>query len=223
MTTARPRVVVLCGGQGMRLRPLTYDCPKPLIHVRGRPIIDFIIDHLRGHGHDNITLAGGYKFSMLADHFKESPISVIDTGDNDIAQRLRQLDDGSNSNMLVLYGDTLSDVDLAALIASHESAGLPATVTVWPLRSSFGLFTLDADSRVRQYQEKPTLDHWINIGYFVFSREALDVVVAADSFESALKTLVDRRWLNAFRHEGLHVTVNTLSELEDAETSLAGW
>jgi NDP-sugar pyrophosphorylase family protein len=76
---------------------------------------------------------------------------------------------------------------------------------------------------VRQYQEKPTLDHWINIGYFIFSREALDVVVAADSFESALKTLVDRRWLNAFRHEGLHVTVNTLSELEDAETSLAGW
>jgi len=217
------RVIVLCGGQGIRLRPLTYDCPKPLVQVRGRPIIDFIVDHLHRHGYDEITLAGGYKFSMLADHFRGTAIDVVDTGDNDIARRLAQLDDGSAGDVMVLYGDTLSDVDLSALLASHHEAGLPATVTVWPLRSSFGLFTLDERSRVQEYQEKPTLDRWINIGYFVLSRRALDVVVASDTFESALRSLVAKGWLHAFRHEGLHVTVNTRSELEDAETALSGW
>lgn len=220
---ALPRAIVLCGGKGVRLRPLTHDLPKPLIQVRGRPIINFIVDHLVAQGVRDITLAAGYKAEMLVDHFRGSTVQVVDTGDQDIAQRIRQLDRGDNSDVLVLYGDTLSDVNFGQLLDSHQRAGLPATVTVWPLRSSFGLFSLDDSSKVEKYEEKPVLDKWINIGYFVFSRGALDAVVAAESFEVALQRLVTSRSLNAFAHHGLHVTVNTRSELEEAETSLADW
>lgn len=218
-----PRAIVLCGGKGVRLRPLTYDLPKPLIQVRGRPIIDFINDHLRNEGIVDITLAAGYKAELLVEHFRNSTIRVVDTGDQDIAHRIRQLDDGTDRDTLVLYGDTLSDVNFTGLLQSHRHAELPATVTVWPLRSSFGLFTLDNNSRVKSYEEKPVLDRWINIGYFVFSRTALDVIYSATSFETALQQLVSNGWLNAFPHHGLHVTVNTRSELEEAETALAGW
>jgi NDP-sugar pyrophosphorylase family protein len=218
-----PRAIVLCGGKGVRLRPLTYDLPKPLIQVRGRPIIDFIIDHLRNEGIHDITLAAGYKAELLIEHFRGSQIKVVDTGDQDIAHRIRQLDDGTAGDTLVLYGDTLSDVDIAGLLQSHQRARLAASVTVWPLRSSFGLFSIDADSRVTAYEEKPVLDRWINIGYFVFSRTALDTVCSSSSFEDALRQLVSNRSLNAFPHHGLHVTVNTRSELEEAETALAGW
>lgn len=218
-----PRAIVLCGGKGVRLRPLTYDVPKPLIQVRGRPIIDFIINHLRAERIDDIILAAGYKAEMLTEHFRGTAVTVVDTGDQDIAHRLRQLDDSSAGDTLVLYGDTLSDVNFAGLFDSHRRAGLPATVTVWPLRSSFGLFSLDDNSKVTSYEEKPVLDRWINIGYFVFSRQALDIVCSAESFESALRRLVADRALHAFPHHGLHVTVNTRSELEDAETALAGW
>jgi glucose-1-phosphate cytidylyltransferase len=214
---------VLCGGKGIRLRPLTQDIPKPLIHLRGRPIINFITDHLMAQGVHDITLAAGYKAEMLIDHFRDSKVQVVDTGDQDIAKRIRQLDRGSTDDVLVLYGDTLSDVNFAQLLDSHRQSGLPATVTVWPLRSSFGLFSLDDSSRVVSYEEKPVLDRWINIGYFVLSRSALDTVCNAGSFEEAIKSLVASSSLNAFPHRGLHVTVNTRSELEEAEASLASW
>lgn len=218
-----PRAIVLCGGKGIRLRPLTHDLPKPLIQVRGRPIIDFIVEHLVAQGVQDITLAAGYKAELLVEHFRGSKVSVVDTGDQDIAKRIRQLDNGAKDDVLVLYGDTLSDVNFARLIDSHRAAQLPATVTVWPLRSSFGLFSLDGSSRVTKYEEKPVLDRWINIGYFVLSRSALDTVCNADTFEAAIQQLVSSKSLNAFAHRGLHVTVNTRSELEEAETSLAGW
>jgi glucose-1-phosphate cytidylyltransferase len=215
--------IVLCGGQGVRLRPLTYDVPKPLVQVRGRPIINFIVEHLKTQGVSNITLAAGYKAEMLVEHFKGSPVRVVDTGDQDIAGRIRQLDDGSTRDLLVVYGDTLSDVDFAKLLDSHRKASLPATVTVWPLRSSFGLFKLDDASRVTNYEEKPVLRRWINIGYFIFSRGALDLVSSSDTFEQALLQLVATKSLNAYAHRGLHVTVNTRAELDDAETALAEW
>jgi len=217
------RAVVLCGGQGVRLRPLTHDVPKPLVQIRGRPIINFIVEHLATQGISDITLAAGYKAGMLVEHFTGSTIRVVDTGDQDIAERIRQLDDGSARDLLVVYGDTLSDVDFAKLLDSHRKAGLPATVTVWPLRSSFGLFKLDDASRVTDYEEKPVLDRWINIGYFIFSRSALDVVSSSDTFEQALRQLVATKSLNAYTHRGLHVTVNTRAELDEAETALAGW
>jgi len=225
MTTSPPlpRAIVLCGGKGIRLRPLTHDLPKPLIQVRGRPIINFIVDHLVAQGVHDITLAAGYKAEMLVDHFRGSKVNVVDTGDQDIAKRIRQLDRGSADDVLVLYGDTLSDVNFTQLLDSHRRANLPATVTVWPLRSSFGLFSLDESLRVTKYEEKPVLDRWINIGYFVLSRSALDTVCSADSFEVAIQELVTHGSLNAFPHHGLHVTVNTRSELEEAETSLASW
>ena len=66
--------IVLCGGRGMRLRPLTEDLPKPLVPVRGRPIIDYIIDHLTASGVSNIMLAGGYLVDKLAHHFQDSHV-----------------------------------------------------------------------------------------------------------------------------------------------------
>lgn len=220
---SKVKVIVLCGGKGVRLRPLTYDCPKPLVAVRGRPIIDYIVEHLHRHGLFNITLAGGYKVELLASHFNGTTVEVVDTGDIDISQRIALLDDGSDSDTLVLYGDTLSDVDISDLLNTHQSAGAVATVTVWPLQSSFGLFSLDENAKVVQYEEKPRLDKWINIGYFVLSREALNTISSAASFQSALETLVAKRHLNAYRHHGFHVTVNTTAELEEAEAALADW
>lgn len=222
-TANPPRVIVLCGGEGIRLRPLTSDCPKPLVQVQGRPIIDYIIQHVSTHGLHDVTLAAGYKYEMLQSHFEHSDIRVIDTGHQDIAGRIRQLDDGSTRDVLVLYGDTLSDVDLSALIGFHRKARASATVTVWPLRSSFGLFTLDQDQLVQTYAEKPTLEHWINIGYLMLSRSALDELQHESSFQSFLERLVRDKQLRAFPHRGFHITVNTRAELEEAELVLSNW
>ena len=216
-----PRAIVLCGGQGIRLRPLTNDVPKALVPIHGKPIIDYIVHFLRGQGIDEITIAGGYLVERLMEHFHGTDIDVIDTGEVDIIERIRALVHQDEESVLVLYGDTLSDVSISQLLAGHQRSGAMASVTVWPLQSNFGLFELDQSDFVTSYQEKPTLDKWINIGYFVLSRSVYSQLSSFTTFESFLSSLTTNGHLHAHRHSGLHVTVNSRSELEDAERLLA--
>ena len=214
--------IILCGGQGIRLRPLTADIPKPLVPVRGRPIIDLIIEFLRNQNVTDITVAGGYLVEKLEQHFlSDNQVKVIDTGDCDIIDRLKLLLVGDANETLVLYGDTLSDVNLVDLLSAHRKSKCEATVTVWPLKSSFGIFDLDETSRVTQYEEKPELDKWINIGYFVLSKSAISALRQFKTFEEFLASLTSRRQLRAFKHRGMHITINSRAELEEAENLLA--
>lgn len=213
--------IILCGGQGIRLRPLTADIPKPLVPVRGRPIIDFIVEFLRNQNVTDITLAGGYLVEKLEQHFLgDNHVKVIDTGDCDIIDRLKLLLSGDVTETLVLYGDTLSDVNLTNLLSAHYESKCEATVTVWPLKSSFGIFDLDESSRVVNYEEKPELDKWINIGYFVLSKSAITALAQFKTFEAFLANLTARRELHAFKHRGIHITINSRAELEEAEKGL---
>ncbi|CAB4796652.1 unannotated protein [freshwater metagenome] len=213
--------IILCGGQGIRLRPLTADIPKPLVPVRGRPIIDFIIEFLRNQNVTDITIAGGYLVEKLVQHFHDDEhVKVIDTGDCDIIDRLKLLLDDDANETLVLYGDTLSDVNLVDLLSAHHKSKCEATVTVWPLKSSFGVFDIDEASCVINYAEKPELDKWINIGYFVLSKSAISALGQFKTFEEFLTSLTSRRQLHAFQHRGIHITINSRAELEEAESEL---
>jgi NDP-sugar pyrophosphorylase family protein len=214
--------IILCGGQGIRLRPLTVDIPKPLVPVRGRPIIDLIIEFLRNQAVTEITVAGGYLVDKLEQHFEgDQAVKVVDTGDCDIIERLKVLLIDGASETLVAYGDTLSDVNLKELLKAHQSSGREVTVTVWPLKSSFGVFDLDGYSNVTSYAEKPELDKWINIGYFILSQLAIKNLQQFKSFEAFLSDLTLRNQLHAFKHRGIHVTINSRAELEEAENLLA--
>jgi glucose-1-phosphate cytidylyltransferase len=76
---------------------------------------------------------------------------------------------------------------------------------------------------VSWYREKPVLDFWVNIGYFVLTRRALNGLEGSATFQDALGNLAGRGELYAYRHHGLHITVNTRAELEDAESALSRW
>jgi len=216
-----PLTVVLCGGKGLRLRPVTETIPKPLIKVNGRPIIDYIIDGLQTFGLHDVVLLGGYRHNQLIEHFKKnSRINVLDTGDVDIARRLEAVVSLVDDYALVLYGDTLSDVNLDALRTEFEQDPSKTLVAVWPLKSSFGIFDVGPDGIVISYLEKPRLEKWINIGYLCIPKAHLLSLPKFPSFELFLRGLVELGQLRAFRHEGVHVTINTQQELQDAEQFL---
>ena len=212
--------IVLCGGQGIRLRPLTVDTPKPLIPVAGRPIVDHIIDFLQSHQITDIRLAGGYLVEELQNHFKHTHLKVHDTGDADIISRIRQLIQPLDEQILVLYGDTLSDVNIQDLLNFSYLQKDKIVVTAWPLRSNFGLFQIDETEHVSQYLEKPSLDFWVNIGYFVIPSSCFELLDEFSTFEALLLHATSRKLLVAYRHRGTHITINTRAELEDAEQQL---
>ena len=217
------KVILLCGGKGERLYPLTNDIPKPLLKIKDKPILSYIIEHLAKYDLHDLVITTGYKADRISDfiykNYPESGFKLVDSGDVDIIKRIQ---DGmvDDNDFLVLYGDTISNIQIDKLVRYHRSNDKPATMTVWPFRTQFGIVDLGKDGQVVGFQEKPKLDKWINIGYFLFSNEFKSVIKAYDSFEVFLKAISEKRMLNAFKHEGVHITINTLKELTDAEQNI---
>jgi NDP-sugar pyrophosphorylase family protein len=219
--------LVLCGGKGMRLRPLTNSIPKPLIKIGNKEILDHIISFLLKNFIREIILTIGYqankieRFLQLNKKNKTSKIYTINSGNVDIVKRIVECQKFiGKKNFILLYGDTISDVNIAALIKSHRYSKKPATVTLYQLKSEFGVMEFDKKQLVKKYSEKPYLNKWINIGYFYFNNEILKIMERFNSFESFLSFLIKKKKLNSFLHKGHHITVNTKKELIEAESNV---
>ena len=217
-------VIILCGGKGKRLRPFTYDIPKPLIKINEKPILSYIIEHLASYNLRKLIFATGYKsdkiYQYINDFFPEYINQIIDTGDVDIIERIKAANQHINSDFLVLYGDTISDIAINELIRCHQSKNKPITMTVWPLQIQFGLAEIDKEGKVLSFQEKPILDKWINIGYFFFKYDVFEVINEYNKFDKFLKDISNKGMVNAYKHVGRHITVNTIEELRKAEESI---
>ena len=213
--------LILCGGKGERLRPLTDMLPKPLVRLRGRPILSYLLDHLKKYGIDDIVIASGFQGEKIHEFFDENyrdlNVTIVDSGDVDIIARIKSCSSQINGDFIVLYGDTLANVNLDKLQEFHFSHNSKATITLWPFKSSFGLFELDQDGNVINFREKPTLNQSINIGYFYYENEVFSWLRDFSGYAEFLEFMANQKKLKGFMHHGVHLTVNTLRELEDAE------
>ena len=217
--------ILLCGGKGERLKPLTLEIPKPMVPVNGQPILYYILKRLANFNINKIHIAVGYKSSIIKDYlvsnFLNMDIRIIDDGDVDIIYRVRSLAEISqNEDMMILYGDTISDVNINDLIDFNKKDAKRNTITIHPLRTNFGIVEIDNNMNVVEFLEKPELDKWINIGYFILKKEFFKQLDKFNKFEDFLKFLSQAGSLNAFKHKGLHYTVNNFAELELLEQNI---
>ena len=216
--------LVLCGGKGERLRPLTESLPKPLVQVKGRAILSYLLDHIRKFGITDIVIAAGFKFEKIEEFFRTHHqglgVKIVNSGDVDIIERIRSCQAYLPADFILFYGDTLADVDLEKLQSFHFLHDAEATITLYPFKCQFGLATLDANNGVTRFEEKPTLDRWINIGNFYYTKKALSWMKEFSSYAEFLEYLGSEKKLMGYRHEGVHITVNTFRELEDAEQNI---
>lgn len=216
--------VILCGGKGERLRPLTESIPKPLICIKGRPILSYLLDHVRKSGIVDVIIAAGFQaekiHAFFRDHHRDLAVRIVDSGDVDIIERVKACAPHIAGDFILLYGDTLADVDFNRLQEFHHSHGADATISLYPLASQFGLAELDRDGYVTSFREKPVLDQWINIGNFYYNNTVLAWMKDFSSYARFLEYLGSQRKLKGYKHRGIHITVNTLRELEDAEEKI---
>src|SRR5919206_2463395 len=160
------QALILAGGEGTRLRPLTTTVPKPVVPLVDRPFIVYMLDWLRGHGVDDVVLACGHLASgvrnVLGDgtafgmtmRYVEEPRPLGTGGALKYAASL--LDD----RFLMLNGDVLSDIDLTGQLQHHERTGARATLALTPVEdpSAYGLVRLDDGAAVKGFVEKPAPD-----------------------------------------------------------------
>ena len=215
-------VLILCGGKGLRLRPLTNELPKPLIKIKNKTILENIIDYLKKNGLKDFIIATGYKHQIIdkfiKKKYKNFQIKTLHSGVNsDIIYRIKKLSKYSKKNLLVCYGDTLIDINLNKYIRFYLSNKKKISVASYQLQSSFGIFDINNKDQIIDFREKPSLNIWFNVGYFIFSQNNFNLFAKFKKFKDFLKFLSKKKKMKTYKHHGKHITINTLAELEKAK------
>jgi len=219
------QAIILCGGKGERLMPITKKIPKPLAKIGGDTILGHQLKYLNNQGITDFILTTGYKSELIDEYVKNNfnnlNIITIDSGDVDILVRLKKCIPYVSDDFLVCYGDTLANIDLSALYNFHLKNNSKITVTSYQLESQFGILDIDSKGLVSRFREKPKLDAWINIGYLIINNQLLQNNL--DSFADFISDLANHGHLFSYKHNGLHITVNSLTELKQAEKNIRGF
>ena len=215
-------VIILAGGKGERLKPLTTNIPKPMVLVNEKPILWYIIKQLKHYGIIKTNLAIGYKSSVITNYFKKNfldhDISFFDNGDVDIIERIKYIvKTKPQEDVLVLYGDTISDVKIDELFNFAQKNKNHSILTVWPLKTNFGVVEINKKQEIIGFKEKPILDKYINIGYFILRKELFSYLDDYDNYGDFLTFCGNSKFLKAYVHNGEHFTVNNIVELRIAE------
>ena len=218
-------VIILCGGKGIRLRPLTNKTPKPLVKINNKEILTYIIDHLKNFEVNNIFLATGFQSNKIKEYIKNKKpykkIKIVNSNvEADIIIRIQKCLKYIKNDFLVLYGDTLSDVNITKLIQTSINKQKLATMTLWNMPIDFGIVDYNKNNIAVKFEEKPKSNLWINIGYFYFNSKIKTILYKHKSWEQFIKKLVIKKYLAVFLHKSLHITVNTLNELKISEDKI---
>ena len=182
------QALILVGGHGTRLRPVTLTLPKPVIPLVDRPFLRYMIDWLASHGVDDIVMACGFLpdgiRSVLGDEIPGGPRLryVEEPEPRGTAGAIKFAEDLLEDRFFALNGDSLTDLDLTALLELHEGADAKATLGLFPVEdpSSFGLVRRKPDGEITEFLEKPDpaeIDtDEISVGMYVLEKEVLDLI-----------------------------------------------
>ena len=216
-------VVLMAGGEGQRLRPITEDLPKPMIRVGPKPILETIIDRFTSAGFQKFFLCVNYKSHVIEQHFGDGSKHGIEiqyireTKPLGTAGPLSLLPGKPDAPLIVMNGDILTDVDFAALFDFHAEQHAKGTMCVREYRAQVPYGVVDADdSRLNGIEEKPWHTHFVNAGIYVLEPDALDLVPADTTFTmpNLFEALLDKNqpcavfpikeyWLDIGRHDDL--------------------
>lgn len=251
------KAVILAGGLGTRMREETEFKPKPMVEIGGKPVLWHIMKILSAQGIREFVVCTGYKAEVIRNYFlnfrslsldftitydKEEQlqfhgnmdemgwsVTVADTGPTtNTGGRIKAVEkylDGHR--FLATYGDGIANVDIAALVRSHEESGAKVTMTTTSPVSRFGVVKTAQNGMVESFLEKPVSSELVNIGYFVMEPSVFAILEQDSVLEDApLRRLAESRELNSYRHEGFWQPMDTQREailLNELWVSRAPW
>lgn len=201
--------MILAAGQGTRVRPLTKDLPKPMVPVLGKPVMEYLIEHMARHGVREIMVNVAYHHRKIENYFGDgsrwgvaigySYEGALDNGDivprpRGSAGGMRHIQDFSgffDETTLVLCGDALIDLDIGAAVREHHDKGAAASVVALDvpkgLVQDYGIVVADPDGRVQSFQEKPSPEQakstLASTGIYLFEPSVVDLIPPAQNFD----------------------------------------
>lgn len=232
------KAVVMAGGEGTRLRPLTLDVPKPFLRVAGKPAIEYALEALVNAGIEDIIVTTFYKPERLIQHLSGGArlkarifYSVEDEAMGTAGGVAKCLPLIGEDTVVVLSGDVIADINIRALVDAHKKSGAVATMALTRVEnvSEFGIVGLDETGRIVRFKEKPktkeeAFSDLINTGIYVLSPEALREVPAGATFDFSKqlfpKLLESGKKLQGVPIEGFWMDVGRPADLITASHAL---
>jgi mannose-1-phosphate guanylyltransferase/phosphomannomutase len=200
------KAVILAGGEGTRLRPLTSNQPKPMMPIANRPMMEHIVRLLAEHGFDEIVVTVAFLANQIRTYFGDGAELGVEmhyaTEDTPLgtAGSVRNAADELDDTFLVIAGDVLTDIDLSELVAAHKSSGALGTIALKRVEDpvEFGIVITAEDGRIERFLEKPTwgqvFSDTINTGIYVLEPRIFDFIApgevvdfSGDVFPTALE------------------------------------
>ncbi|MFZ2089267.1 MAG: sugar phosphate nucleotidyltransferase [Desulfobaccales bacterium] len=215
------RVIILAGGKGVRLAPVTEVIPKPLVPLGGMPIMEVVIRRLAAQGFRCLTLAVGYLSELIQAYFQDGSRWGVDI---DYAFEPEPLGTagplsripGLTEPFLVMNADILTNLDFRDLVSHHRQRGNLATIGAYEcqVKIDFGVIIQNGRDRIGDYLEKPTHTHLVSMGVYMFDPEVLNFIEGPGylDFPDLVKRLLTAEkqvgffrfsgyWLDIGRHE----------------------
>jgi glucose-1-phosphate cytidylyltransferase len=238
------KVLLLAGGLGTRLSEETDIRPKPMVEIGGKPILWHIMKTYSEYGFNDFVILLGYRGYCIKEYFanyflhqsdvtinlsngkievhnnSSEPwnVTLLDTGfDSMTGGRVKRAQDFiGDEPFLLTYGDGVADIDINELVRFHKSHGKSMTMTSAQPDGRFGALSIDANSQLKEFKEKPKGDgSWINAGYFVCEPKVFDYITGGDAttFEQEpLKNLAADGEIFTYKHDGFWMPMDTLRD-----------
>lgn len=178
-------VVIMAGGIGTRLRPLTLERPKPLLNIGNKPILQIIIDNFKNFGFKNIYLSVNYKAEMIMDYFKDGSSCGVDIK---YLQEDKQLGTAGSLGLLkkkqidkpifVMNGDVLTNVNFEKFLEYHKAHNAVASIAVkeFEYQVPYGVINMANNYEISSITEKPSYNFTVNAGIYILNPEVLDSI-----------------------------------------------
>lgn len=184
------RVVIMAGGLGTRLKPITDLVPKPMIPIGGRPILEIIVEHFKTQGFVDITLSVNYLSEIIKKHFGDGSkfgvdIQYVEEGKRlGTAGALSLIDPVPTQSMIVMNGDVLTSVNFDKMLDFHARSDALATMGLNQLEYKVPYGVVDvAGHSIKSFQEKPTLNFFVNSGVYIIDPEILSLIPKDEFFD----------------------------------------
>lgn len=189
------KAVIMAGGKGTRLQPLTRNIPKPMLQLLDRPAMEYIVEQLKHHGFNDVTMTVCYLAETIRGHFgsgsrfgitiryQEEPIPLGTAGG------LKPLEQHLNETFIVMSGDGLTDFDLSDALRQHRQSGCIATLLLTKVQCPLGYGLVDIDAaRIQRFIEKPTTwvdgqTYLINTGIYILEPEVFRFIPSGQPYD----------------------------------------
>jgi len=226
------KAVILAGGVGTRMRPLTYVIPKPLLPIGGKPLLEHTIRYLKEYGIKEVVVCVAYLKNYIKDYFKDGESLGVEIcyAEADMplgtAGQLKTAEKHVSGTFLAMNGDIVSSLNIHNLIEFHEKMGGLGTIALktFEIKVPYGHIKLDSNSRITKFEEKPKVSFSANAGIYIFEPKIFKYIppnkVMSLETEVFPKLIDKGEQLNGYYEDAYWADVGTITDFERVDKEL---